>query len=89
MTISICFLAKLQEECNSQGLQLAPNEVLKASKDALTVGAVRKYLAEEKQLEVLRFVIDARAAVNGEFSSEDQILNDEDELAFLPPFSGG
>jgi molybdopterin converting factor subunit 1 len=30
-----------------------------------------------------------RAAVNGEFASDDQVLHDGDEIAFLPPVSGG
>jgi molybdopterin converting factor subunit 1 len=30
-----------------------------------------------------------RAAVNGEFAAADQALQDGDEVAFLPPVSGG
>jgi len=30
-----------------------------------------------------------RAAVNGEFAANDRILHDGDEVAFLPPVSGG
>lgn len=30
-----------------------------------------------------------RVAVNGEFSPWDRVLADDDEIAFLPPVSGG
>jgi molybdopterin converting factor subunit 1 len=30
-----------------------------------------------------------RIAVNEQFASEDQILSEGDEVAFLPPFAGG
>ena len=30
-----------------------------------------------------------RVAVNGEFTTWDRTLNDADEIAFLPPVSGG
>jgi molybdopterin synthase sulfur carrier subunit len=30
-----------------------------------------------------------RVAVNGEFARWDRVLNDGDEVAFLPPVSGG
>ena len=30
-----------------------------------------------------------RAAVNGEFAANDRTLHDGDEVAFLPPVSGG
>jgi molybdopterin converting factor subunit 1 len=52
-----------------------------------TVGTVRKMLEEKfpelKQLACLRI------ALNNEFAEENQTVGAEDELALLPPVSGG
>ena len=54
--------------------------------DGTTVAGVwEKLVAECAALEVQRY----RPAVNQEYTSEEQVLNDGDELVFIPPVSGG
>ena len=39
--------------------------------------------------EIERMQNSVRIAINQEFADEDSSLNNEDEIAFLPPMSGG
>jgi molybdopterin synthase sulfur carrier subunit len=54
--------------------------------DGMTVAGVwRTLVAECPALEQQRY----RPAVNQEYTSDDQVLSDGDELVFIPPVSGG
>ena len=53
-----------------------------------TVGAVWEILAAEVP-EFRSYLRMPAAAVNGEYAQEGEQLRDGDEIAFLPPVSGG
>ncbi|MFQ5586030.1 MAG: MoaD/ThiS family protein [Thermodesulfobacteriota bacterium] len=57
---------------------------------ALTVGELKAKLVEEYPS--LKDVLDSRSvlvSVNQEFGGNERKVTDGDEVAFLPPFSGG
>jgi molybdopterin converting factor subunit 1 len=56
--------------------------------DGATVDDFAQYLAAEdvRFNGLLRY---ARAAINGEWATAKSVLNNDDEIAFLPPSSGG
>ncbi|WP_174734729.1 molybdopterin converting factor subunit 1 [Mesobacillus harenae] len=51
-----------------------------------TVGQVKAEMSEKYNLQKLDTVM---TAVNEEFASNDELINDGDEIAFIPPVSGG
>lgn len=51
-----------------------------------SVAEVKSYLSEKYQLQKFDTVM---TAVNEEFTSDDEIIQDGDEIAFIPPVSGG
>ena len=51
-----------------------------------TVADVKELLAEKYQFQKFDTVM---TAVNEEFSSDDDIIQPGDEIAFIPPVSGG
>lgn len=58
--------------------------------EALTVGELKAKLIEEYP--ALKEVFDSRSvlvSVNQEFADSEGSVKDGDEVAFLPPFSGG
>jgi len=58
--------------------------------ETLTVGELKARLIEEYP--VLKELFDSRSvliSVNQEFASSEGVVKDGDEVAFLPPFSGG
>ena len=81
MTVIIKLFAAYQEAYNLPELELDfPSRT--------TVGEVLDYvLAQQPQLEKWRDV--TRFGVNLEFVEADTILNDGDEIVFIPPVSGG
>ncbi|MDQ0154365.1 molybdopterin converting factor subunit 1 [Robertmurraya andreesenii] len=50
------------------------------------VSEVKELIAKEYQLGKLE---SAMAAINEEFSSDDDLIQSGDEIAFIPPVSGG
>jgi molybdopterin synthase sulfur carrier subunit len=46
-----------------------------------------KYRIEDDYPEIVHY--NFRIAVNNEITDEDPVLNDNDEVAYLPPFAGG
>lgn len=51
-----------------------------------TVADVKKLLEKDYQLQKLGT---AMTAINEEFASEDDVIQPGDEIAFIPPVSGG
>ncbi|RTR33055.1 molybdopterin converting factor subunit 1 [Robertmurraya yapensis] len=51
-----------------------------------TVAEVKEFLAKEYQLQKLDT---AMTAVNEEFAGDDEVIHPGDEIAFIPPVSGG
>jgi molybdopterin converting factor subunit 1 len=52
-----------------------------------TVGELRRSLTQ--QFPRLEALANVRFAVNSEYASEDVVLRDKDEVALIPPVSGG
>lgn len=76
--ISILFFAQLQESMGQ-----AQMEVPLAGK---TVAEVKTWLEKEYPLLSLGQVM---TAVNEEFARDQTIVNEGDQVAFIPPISGG
>lgn len=53
-----------------------------------TIGAVWRELANEFP-ELANYERSISSAVNADYAKMDQVLSDGDEVAFLPPVSGG
>jgi molybdopterin converting factor subunit 1 len=53
-----------------------------------TIGTVWRSLAREFP-ELSQYERSISSAVNADYAKMDQVLNDGDEVAFLPPVSGG
>lgn len=51
-----------------------------------TVAEVKEFLAKEYQLQRLDT---AMTAVNEEFAGDEEVIDKGDEIAFIPPVSGG
>ncbi len=81
ITVTIKLFAAYQEAYNAPEIQLKfPPQT--------TIGEVLNYLLKQKpQLEKWREV--TRFGVNLEFVEVNTILNDGDEIVFIPPVSGG
>jgi sulfur-carrier protein len=56
--------------------------------NATTVGDVWRQLAQEFP-ELARYERSISSAVNADYARMDQVIRDGDEVAFLPPVSGG
>ena len=56
--------------------------------DGATIGAVWRELAGEFP-ELARYDRSISTAVNADYAPMDRVLSDGDEVAFLPPVSGG
>lgn len=76
--ISILFFAQLQESMGQSQM-----EVPLAGK---TVAEVKAWLEKEYPLLSLAQVM---TAVNEEFARDQTIVNEGDQVAFIPPISGG
>ncbi|MEC1522001.1 molybdopterin converting factor subunit 1 [Neobacillus niacini] len=61
-------------------------EYLKLNATGKTVGELKVELAGSYNLPKLDTVM---TAVNEEFAQDDEVIQDGDEIAFIPPVSGG
>lgn len=61
-------------------------EFIRVDVSGKSVAEVKDFLAKEYQLQKLDT---AMTAVNEEFASDDDIIQSGDEIAFIPPVSGG
>jgi molybdopterin synthase sulfur carrier subunit len=76
--ITVLFFAGIREEIGVEQLQL--------DKKDITVQQLKQYLQTEYQLSSLDQVM---SAVNESFVAEDEVVKDQDTIAFIPPVSGG
>ncbi len=81
MTVKVLFFAMLREISQADELDLEIEKAISAGDlfDALC----NKYPDFEKYKSIVSF------AVNSEYCDRSQVLNDGDELALIPPISGG
>jgi sulfur-carrier protein len=61
-------------------------EFLRINAAGKTVGELKEELAQNYNLPKLDTVM---TAVNEEFAQDDEVIQDGDEVAFIPPVSGG
>ncbi|WP_273834625.1 molybdopterin converting factor subunit 1 [Guptibacillus sedimenti] len=76
--ITVLFFAKQQEQL---GL-----EKVERSESKLPVSELKQKLIEDYPELSLAHTM---TAINEEYAEEDQIINDRDVVAFIPPVSGG
>jgi sulfur-carrier protein len=76
--ITVLFFAGIREEI---GL-----EQLKIEKSGVSVCQLKEYLQSEYNLLSLNQVM---TAINESFVTDDEVIKDEDIIAFIPPVSGG
>jgi molybdopterin converting factor subunit 1 len=81
MRVSVLFFASLRERAGTS------TDVLELVAGARVSEAVEALLSARPMLRPLGSGV--RFAVNADFASADVVLNDGDELALLPPVSGG
>ena len=81
MSVTIRLFAIFRERLGRSTVQLesAPGETIES--------LWRRVVAEQTDLEALRGV--TRFAVNGEYATPETAVRAGDEIAFLPPMSGG
>lgn len=80
----IVFFGKLSDSAGTRELNLTLPDDLKNVADLIT------HLARDNAiLEEALGHISVRVAINEEFSHHQAIITDSDEIAFLPPVSGG
>ncbi len=77
MSISVKFFARLREELNMDEAQLE-------HVTGLTALQVWQKITGQPALPPKTLI-----AVNQEYASEDIVINDNDEVAFFPPVTGG
>lgn len=74
----VLLFADLKEKCGSSRLEVEA--------DGKTVRELKRYLEETMALDQLDSVL---VAVNEEFGTDDCIIREGDEIALIPPVSGG
>src|SRR6185295_18649751 len=81
MRVTVRLFARLREIAGASELarELAPGA---------TIGDVWRQLAHEFP-ELARYEPSISSAVNADYARMDQVVGDGDEVAFLPPVSGG
>ncbi|OLB61927.1 MAG: molybdopterin converting factor subunit 1 [Acidobacteria bacterium 13_2_20CM_2_66_4] len=81
MRVTVKLFARLRDIAGSPELarDVAPGA---------TIGSVWRELAREFP-ELARYERSISSAVNTDYARMDHVLNDGDEVAFLPPVSGG
>lgn len=81
MQVTARFFAVLRERlgCSTLQVELAPGATVAALWESVTAG----------RADLHDFGSATRFAVNGVYASPDTPLRDGDEVAFLPPVSGG
>ncbi|WP_273850126.1 molybdopterin converting factor subunit 1 [Guptibacillus spartinae] len=76
--ITVLFFAKQQEQIGLDKIERAESQ--------LAVAELKQKLIEDyPQLTLDHTMI----AINEEYADEDQVVNDQDVVAFIPPVSGG
>jgi len=83
MLIRLRYFASLRESLGAaESIELPAGATVAAARDALIDrgGAHATALSRTRAL---------RCAINREMASEDQVLEDDAELAFFPPVTGG
>ena len=81
ITVRMLFFAHLQDVAGS-------HELAVSLPDGATVEAAANVLAEHFP-KFNRLLAQARVAVNAEFAAPSTVLHDGDEVAWMPPMSGG
>lgn len=76
--ITVLFFAGIREEIGVDRLQIDIQNI--------TVQQLKQYLQIEYQLSTLHQVM---SAVNESFVTDDEVIKDQDTIAFIPPVSGG
>ncbi|MBN6189290.1 molybdopterin converting factor subunit 1 [Aneurinibacillus sp. BA2021] len=79
--ITIKLFAAMAEEAGEDVLTLA-------WRDGLSTGEVKRWLGEQYPALAVR-IPSAMIAVNQDFVAGEEALRDGDEVAFIPPVSGG
>jgi molybdopterin converting factor subunit 1 len=64
------------------------SELAREIQPGATIGSVWQQLAGEYP-ELMRYERSISSAVNADYARMDQVLREGDEVAFLPPVSGG
>jgi molybdopterin synthase sulfur carrier subunit len=78
--ITVLFFADLQEKIGTHEM------TLKLDKKELKVHHVKEWIKDTYHLQSLNQVM---IAVNESFATDDDVLEDGDTVAFIPPVSGG
>lgn len=78
--MKLLFFAQCAQWCGRRELELRLGAPEPLSRLLHAVPELRGVLERRAQL---------RVAVNREFASFDEVVHDDDEIAFLPPVSGG
>ncbi len=83
MTVTVLFFGALSDVMGRQQVMALPS-------DGITADGLKRHLLEASE-DLAALVEDApiKMAVNNTVVGGDHRLNDGDEIAFLPPFSGG
>ena len=76
--ITVLFFAKQQEQLGLDKLERAESQ--------LAVAELKQKLIEDYPELSLDHTM---TAINEEYADEDQVINDQDIVAFIPPVSGG
>jgi molybdopterin synthase sulfur carrier subunit len=86
MKINVLFFASLRELFEKDSIEIAKPENIKTAQDLLDF-----YANNEKGpwLELLAKKNTIRLAINHSVVDWDSVINDGDEIAFLPPITGG
>lgn len=81
IAVKVRFFARLREQSGieSQPLQIAPGSTLSEVYEAMR----QRHPALEQDRKAVR------GAINQEFAPWDAVVSDGDEVAFIPPVSGG
>ncbi|SDI31615.1 molybdopterin synthase sulfur carrier subunit [Alteribacillus persepolensis] len=76
--IKILFFARLQEEMGTESIEV--------EKAGYTVRDVKEWLADNHQLSTISQTM---VAINEDYANDDDMVNESDTIAFIPPVSGG
>ncbi|WP_141994761.1 molybdopterin converting factor subunit 1 [Bacillus sp. B4EP4a] len=77
--ITVLFFAGIREEIGLDELKIV-------EKDDITVQQLKKYLHSKYTLSSFNQIM---TSINESFVTDDEIIKDQDIIAFIPPVSGG